>query len=54
MMQEAEKLCTSIAIIDQGKIIAEGRPKDLIGSRAEYSDLENIFLQLTGRELRDN
>jgi len=54
MMQEAEKLCTSIAIIDYGKIIAEGRPVELIGSRPEYTDLENIFLHLTGRHLRDN
>lgn len=54
MMQEAEQFCTSIAIIDYGKILAEGRPKELIGSRPEYTDLENIFLQLTGRHLRDN
>jgi ABC-2 type transport system ATP-binding protein len=54
MMQEAEKLCTSIAIIDYGRIIAQGRPKELIGSKPEYTDLENIFLHLTGRHLRDN
>jgi ABC-2 type transport system ATP-binding protein len=54
MMQEAEKLCTSIAIIDYGKIIAQGRPAELIGSRPEYTDLESIFLHLTGRHLRDN
>jgi ABC-2 type transport system ATP-binding protein len=54
MMQEAEKFCSAIAIIDYGKIIAEGRPKDLIGSKPGYTDLENIFLHLTGRHLRDN
>jgi ABC-2 type transport system ATP-binding protein len=54
MMQEAEKLCSSIAIIDYGKIIAQGRPEGLIGSKPEYTDLENIFLHLTGRHLRDN
>ena len=54
MMQEAEKFCTSLAIIDYGKIIARGRPKELIGSKPEYTDLENIFLHLTGRHLRDN
>jgi len=54
MMQEAEKLCSSIAIIDYGKIIAQGRPAELIGSKAGYTDLENIFLHLTGRHLRDN
>jgi ABC-2 type transport system ATP-binding protein len=54
MMQEAEKLCSSIAIIDYGKIITEGRPKELIGSRPGFTDLEKIFLHLTGRHLRDN
>lgn len=54
MMQEAEKLCTSIAIIDQGKLITKGRPPELIGSRPGYTDLEKIFLHLTGRHLRDN
>lgn len=54
MMQEAERLCSSIAIIDQGKIITEGRPSQLIGSRPGYTDLENIFLHITGRHLRDN
>jgi ABC-2 type transport system ATP-binding protein len=54
MMQDAEQFCNSIAIIDHGKIIAQGRPKELIGSQPGYTDLENIFLQLTGRHLRDN
>jgi ABC-2 type transport system ATP-binding protein len=52
-MEEAELLCSSIAIIDQGKIISEGRPADMIGSRPGYSNLESIFLLLTGRKLRD-
>jgi len=52
-MEEAELLCTSIAIIDQGKIITEGRPGDMIGSQPGYTNLESIFLHLTGRKLRD-
>jgi ABC-2 type transport system ATP-binding protein len=31
-MDEAEKLCDRISIVDQGKIIAEGSPKQLIAS----------------------
>jgi ABC-2 type transport system ATP-binding protein len=31
-MEEAEKLCDRVAIIDHGKIIAEGKPSDLIKS----------------------
>jgi ABC-2 type transport system ATP-binding protein len=52
-MEEAENLCSRVAIIDMGKIITEGKPKELINSKEEYSDLESIFLNITGRALRD-
>ena len=52
-LSEAESFCTQIAILDYGKIIAEGRPNELIADQHEYKDLESIFLQLTGRNLRD-
>jgi len=53
-MEEAEHLCSMIAIIDQGRIITEGRPAELIGRHPGYTNLESIFLHLTGRTLRDN
>jgi ABC-2 type transport system ATP-binding protein len=53
-MEEAEVLCSSIAIIDQGKIITQGRPSEMIGSQPGYINLESIFLNLTGRKLRDH
>lgn len=52
-MEEAENFCSRVAIIDRGNIITEGRPKELITSKQEYTDLESIFLHLTGRDLRD-
>jgi ABC-2 type transport system ATP-binding protein len=52
MMEEAEKLCTDIAIIDHGKILAEGKPQELI-SKYNSSDLEGLFIHFTGRKLRD-
>jgi len=52
-MEEAELLCSSIAIIDHGRIIIQGKPSEMIGSKPEYTNLESIFLQLTGRNLRD-
>jgi ABC-2 type transport system ATP-binding protein len=52
-MEEAENFCSRVAIIDKGKIITEGKPKDLINSKEEYTDLESIFLNITGRALRD-
>ena len=53
-MEEAENLCHKVAIMDKGKIIIEGNPKDLINKydRAD-GNLENVFLSLTGKELRD-
>jgi ABC-2 type transport system ATP-binding protein len=98
-MEEAERLCDRVAIMDRGKVIAAGSPQDLIGSIGdghvlEYSSsaspatlrvqvrdlhlavpailqdldrqshrltelrmrsttLEDVFITLTGRRLRD-
>ena len=51
-MEEAETLCDRVAIIDQGTLIALGTPEEL---RAAYGakDLEEVFLQLTGRRIRE-
>lgn len=53
-MEEAELLCTSIAIIDLGQVIIQGKPAEMIGSQPGYNNLESIFLHLTGRKLRDH
>ncbi|MEC7929819.1 MAG: ABC transporter ATP-binding protein [Pseudomonadota bacterium] len=53
-MEEAENLCHKVAIMDKGKIIIEGNPEDLINKYdREDGNLENVFLSLTGKELRD-
>ena len=53
-MEEAENLCHKVAIMDKGQIIIEGNPKDLIRKYdQEDGNLENVFLSLTGKELRD-
>jgi ABC-2 type transport system ATP-binding protein len=53
-MEEAENLCHKVAIMDKGRIIIEGNPKDLIHKYdQEDGNLENVFLSLTGKELRD-
>ena len=52
-MEEAENLCTRVAIIDQGNIISIGNPKELVADRPEFKNLENLFLHLTGKDLRD-
>lgn len=42
-MDEAEKLCGSLAIVDQGRIIAEGSPGQLIKSHAGQTRIEVDF-----------
>ena len=52
-MKEAEDLCSRLVIIDQGNIIAEGSPESLIKSVDGCVDLGQVFIHLTGNELRD-
>jgi ABC-2 type transport system ATP-binding protein len=52
-MEEAEHLCSRVAIMDQGKIISIGKPSDLLASNPEFKNLENVFIHLTGKDLRD-
>jgi ABC-2 type transport system ATP-binding protein len=62
-MDEAELLCDRIAIMDDGKIIAEETPKNLVNQllhrgfkkeqRVEQANLEDVFIDLTGKALRD-
>jgi ABC-2 type transport system ATP-binding protein len=52
-MEEAEDFCQQVAIIDYGKIIARGSPRELINSNEGCSNLESVFLKLTNRKLRD-
>jgi ABC-2 type transport system ATP-binding protein len=62
-MEEAEELCDRVAIMDHGKIVAMDRPAALVDSllsrgfqkeRTEnLANLEDVFLDLNGRALRD-
>lgn len=53
-LTEAQDFCTKIAIIDNGKIYAEGTSSHLIQSTPNASNLEDVFIALTGKELRDD
>jgi ABC-2 type transport system ATP-binding protein len=54
-MEEADRLCDRVAIMDGGQIIVMDTPHNLkarIGSPDKVT-LEDVFLKLTGRSLRD-
>jgi len=52
-MEEAEKFCSDVAIIDHGEIVARGKPKHLIESHESCANLEDVFLKLTNKKLRN-
>ncbi|HHD62827.1 MAG TPA: ATP-binding cassette domain-containing protein, partial [Desulfobulbaceae bacterium] len=51
-LEEAGELCGRIGIIDNGRLIEEGRPDDLL-STSNSRTLDELFLHLTGTQLRD-
>lgn len=63
-MEEAEYLCDRVAIVDRGRIVAQDTPDALIdgllatGFRnerpAKPATLEDVFIHLTGRSLRES
>jgi ABC-2 type transport system ATP-binding protein len=63
-MEEAERLCDRVAIMDHGRIIALDHPAALVqqllakGFKKERveaeANLEDVFIDLTGHELRED
>ena len=51
-MEEAERIADKIAVIDHGSIVASGSVEDL-KRQTSTDSLENAFLKLTGRNIRD-
>jgi len=62
-MEEAQVLCDRLAIMDDGQIIALDSPKNLIKAllgrgfkkeiEVQQADLEDVFIDLTGKALRE-
>ena len=52
-LNEAENFCSRVAIVDHGKLISLGIPKDLVVQQKDARNLEDIFLAKTGKALRD-
>jgi len=53
-LNEAEHFCKRVAIIDNGKIIVKGKPKELIANNENAHNLEDVFIAFTGKGLRDH
>ena len=49
-MEEAEKLCDRVAIMDSGRIITIDTPSNLVNIHG--GNLEDVYLELTGRPLK--
>jgi ABC-2 type transport system ATP-binding protein len=53
LMEEAEQLCDEVVIIDEGKFIISGSPKELVKNTEDCKRLEDVFLHYTGHSVRD-
>ena len=51
-LEEAESFCSHIAIIDDGKLITQGKTKELISSN-NCNSIEEVYLKITGVKFRD-
>lgn len=53
LLEEAERICDNVVIIDNGKMIISGSPKELIINTPDCNHLEDVFLHYTGHTVRD-
>jgi ABC-2 type transport system ATP-binding protein len=55
-LEEAEVLCDHVLVLDQGRVLAEGAPADLIRAHAGEvgGSLEDVFMTLTGKRLEED
>jgi ABC-2 type transport system ATP-binding protein len=52
-MEEGDRLCERIAIIDRGTVVAEGAPAALKATVGRDATLEDVYLHYTGRTFED-
>jgi ABC-2 type transport system ATP-binding protein len=47
VLEVAERLCDRVGILDRGKLVAVGSPRELLGAAPGSATLEEVFLRLT-------
>jgi ABC-2 type transport system ATP-binding protein len=55
-MEEADRLCDRVAILDEGRLVAEGTPRELkerVRTNGKPVSMEDVFFALTGKEWDD-
>jgi ABC-2 type transport system ATP-binding protein len=52
-MDEVQQLCDQIGVLDDGRLLAHGSLEELLRAHPGQRNLEELFLHLTGRRLRD-
>ncbi|MBX7181252.1 MAG: ABC transporter ATP-binding protein [Bacteroidia bacterium] len=53
LMDEAQQFCSKVGIIDHGKLVEQGHPDELLNRYPACGSLEEVFLKITGKRLRD-
>jgi ABC-2 type transport system ATP-binding protein len=53
ILEEAERICSHIGIINEGQLVVEGTLSDVMDAHRECHSLEQLFLKLTGKNIRD-
>jgi ABC-2 type transport system ATP-binding protein len=53
-LQEAQEFCTETAIMDRGRVYARDLPSRLVAQTPGARNLEDVFIALTGKALRDH
>jgi ABC-2 type transport system ATP-binding protein len=52
-LEGARALCSRVAVMDRGRALRTGPPEELVAALPGCRSLEDLFLELTGRQVRD-
>ena len=51
-MEEADEICDRVGVVDHGRLIELGAPSS-VKAKHGAEDLEDVFIALTGRKIRE-